>query len=180
MIKAAGKIGINIAGSAGQNVYFYDQLDLRSLNNSQTIVISSSAAIAIFGHLYLDDDLVLDLDGQQIEQCGGGNGSVIDGGRLALHGSIDIGQYSFTPYHQLIIEDTQELAADSDGFIRIIGNTDPALYVGQVGNLVGIDSLSSKPMGPIDLRNQKGTVSINTIIRPIGGTVSICGLASCH
>jgi hypothetical protein len=143
-------------------------------------VINSFAAIAIFGHLYLDDDLVLDLDGLQIEQCGGGNGSVIDGGRLALHGSFDIGQYSFTPYHQLIIEDTQELAADSDGFIRIIGNTDPALYVGQVGSLIGIDSLSSKPMGPIDIRNQKGTVSINTMVRPIGGAVSICGMSSCR
>jgi hypothetical protein len=139
------------------------------------VTISSPSAIAIYGAVTLAHHLTLALAGQQIEQCGGGNGSAINDGLLMLHGQLDIGQYWYTPYSQIVIKDTQMLAANSAGFVRIIGNTNPTLNIGPVANLFGVTSR----LGPIDLRNQKGDVSVSTIVRSTAGSVQVCGIKSC-
>jgi len=162
LIDAAGKFGVNI--SATKNVYFRDDLQLSPLKR-QSVKISSPQAIAIFGALLLSHHLTLDLEGQQIEQCGGGNGRSILNGNLIFNASIDIGQYSWTPYQQVIIQNTRRLSANSGEFIRIIGSNEGTLRVRHV--------LSDE--GPIDLRNQMGTVTIIDQVQGKSNSVHVCG-----
>jgi hypothetical protein len=81
LIAAAGKSGVKIF--ATNNVYFGGDLQLSPMK-WQTVKISAPQAIAIFGALVLSHHLTLEVEGQQIEQCGGGNGRSIVNVNLCL------------------------------------------------------------------------------------------------
>ena len=160
------------------NVFVYDDVHLELPANSSDAVqikIKATAAVMLYGGVFLPPSGTLMLKGASIDQCRfyAGNGAVVIGGSLALHATTAAGiGMASTPQPELAFENVTTLAVLSAGSVRLITrNYNGYLELGTIGGISGITLTG--PNTSLDFRNSLGFINTHGLPFRTPGVTSV-------